>query len=529
MVVAPMKFPLLYRCALLAGFALAPVSSFAAGVTIITHGLNGNVDDWIIPMAERIPNHPNFPGASFSCYEIRFVSAGQGFRVTNEWIGGVAPMESDSGEILIKLDWRQLANNSHSTYEVAEMVVPQLLNPDFVPELSGHALAEWPLHLVGHSRGGSLVCEMSRLLGLQGVWVDHVTTLDPHPLNNDGFMDIFYTVVDATAVTYENVLFADNYFQELDFLIYGKDVPGAYVRELTSLENGYGGIGGAHSDVHLWYHGTLDLATPTTDSAATIGGAIRNDWWTAFEARGTNAGFFYSRIGGGDRLSSAQPVPSRARRIRDGMNQRWDFGAGTADNRTTLESNNGAWPNLIDLHVPGPAEVSLGDIISIQGYFQYGLMPGGMAELRIYLDADRNPLNGHAAELAVLAVPSTGIDQVTSFTEEIATGGHGLASGEYLVAGRISDGEESRWLYARDPVMLSAPSMPPVVAAVEWTHAGFVLSIEASDGATVVLEASPDFKAWLPLATNVMTDAGWVYVDETAPEANEKFYRAVAE
>jgi hypothetical protein len=370
---------------------------------------------------------------------------------------------------------------------------------------------------------------MSRLLGLQGVWVDHVTTLDPHPLNNDGFMDIFYTVVDATAVTYENVLFADNYFQELDFLIYGKDVPGAYVRELTSLDNGYGGIGGAHSDVHLWYHGTLDLATPTTDSGAMIGGAMRDDWWTAFEARGTNAGFFYSRIGGGDRLSSAQPVPSLARRIRDGMNQRWDFGAGAVDNRTTLESNNGEWPNLIDLRVLGSAEVSLGDAVSVQGFLQYGPLPGAMADFRIFLDDDRNPLNGDAAELAVLPVPSTGIDQVTSLTEEFATDGHALAPGEYLVAGRVSDGEQSRWLYAREPIMLKPPSMPPVLMVVEWTPAGFILNIEATDGETVVLEASSDFKAWLPLATNVMTDAGWMYVDETAPGAKERFYRAAAE
>ena len=163
-----------------------------AGVTIITHGLNSDVDDWVIAMADRVPNYPVFPGTNFSCYEIYFISSNSVYVPTWRRLGGSAPQNTDSGEILIKLDWRQLANNSYSTFQVASSVAPVIMQAGFISEWPGHALAELPLHLIGHSRGGSLICELSKILGNNGVWVDHLTTLDPHPLNNDGFSDFPY-------------------------------------------------------------------------------------------------------------------------------------------------------------------------------------------------------------------------------------------------------------------------------------------------------------------------------------------------
>src|SRR5438093_4519756 len=197
----------------------------AAGVTLITHGLNGNVDDWVISMADRMTSYPRFSGGRYTCYELYFALSGPDYILSWKRLGGDAPPDTGSGEIFIKLDWRQLANDDHSTYDVAAAVVPRLLQTNFIAELNGHALAELPLHLIGHSRGGSLVCQISGLLGTNGVWVDHLTTLDPHPLNNDGFADFpFFTVVDAPARTYENVLFHDNYYQTLNLFFYGEAV-----------------------------------------------------------------------------------------------------------------------------------------------------------------------------------------------------------------------------------------------------------------------------------------------------------------
>src|SRR5206468_7373545 len=230
---------------------------------------------------------------NFTCYELYFILTNSNYALTWRRLGGSAPPATDSGEILIKLDWRQLANDSYSTYQVASAVVPRLLQPNFIPEMNGHALAELPLHLIGHSRGGSLVCQLSRLLGTNGVWLDHLTTLDPHPLNNDGFSDFPYTVVDAPAHTYENVLFHDNYYQTLNLFFYGEAVSGAYVRQLTNLDGGYDGIAASHSDVHLWYHGTVDWRLPADDTVAKITSAERQTWWTPYESDGVIAGFYY--------------------------------------------------------------------------------------------------------------------------------------------------------------------------------------------------------------------------------------------
>jgi len=273
--------PLRYDHKIFVLFALLSVQeseSRAAGTTLITHGFSGNVTDWIIPMAQKISEYYRFPGTNFSCYEIYFVRDGQGNYVpTQERIGGVPPNSAESGEIIVKLDWSQLAGGvfsgaPYSTTEIAPAFSSALLSTNFIPELGGRALVELPLHLIGHSRGGSMMCEITRLLGAQGIWVDHLTTLDPHPLNNDGFDDTLISfTVDGPARVYANVLFADDYYQQ-NWSLFGVDpsgepLAGAYNRYLSNLAGGYSQ---SHSDVHLWYHGTIDLLTPASDTQANI-------------------------------------------------------------------------------------------------------------------------------------------------------------------------------------------------------------------------------------------------------------------
>src|ERR1043165_5548722 len=64
------------------------ISASHAGVTIITHGLNGNVDGWITGMANNIPKYPGFSGTNFSCYQMSFSNSGGGYLLTAARVAG---------------------------------------------------------------------------------------------------------------------------------------------------------------------------------------------------------------------------------------------------------------------------------------------------------------------------------------------------------------------------------------------------------------------------------------------------------
>lgn len=272
-------------------------------------------------------------------------------------------------------------------------------NPRFVSEMGGRPLVELPIHLVGHSRGGSLVCEVSRLLGQRGVWVDHVTTLDAHPLNNDGFeaLDwLFYSAVDAPARAYETVLFADSYYQDSHLVVNGMPVPGSFWRRQTTLNGGYVNVKtGSHSDVHLWYHGTIDWRTPAHDSEAWITTDERYNWWTESETFGFLAGYTYSLIGRSDRLSTVRPNGSNSSSVRQGFNQQWDLSAGLGDNRYSVGGIGGDWPNPIRLNITSTNTVRQGDTSSAFVYYQWARPTSEHLSVELFADEDLNPLNGN--------------------------------------------------------------------------------------------------------------------------------------
>ncbi len=160
----------------------------------------------------------------------------------------------------------------------------------------------------------------------------------------------------------------------MDSFTYGEPVAGAYNRHLTSLTGAYNNN---HSNVHVWYHGTIDQGTPASyydvdcGHTITITETMRQNWWNNYESRGTRAGFYCSLLLGGDRLSSAQPAGAGTARIRDGYNQWWDFGAGTSNNRTALPSNNGNWPNVIKLNLTGTNLMVYGQSNAVTLYIQW--------------------------------------------------------------------------------------------------------------------------------------------------------------
>ena len=518
------------RLLLLLLLAGAAPSGLATGVTLITHGFNANADDWVRIMANNIPNYDLFPGTNYTIYKITLTADGN-----YQWsrTNGSAPTLTDSGQIIIKLDWRQMAgiifppSGGSSTYDVAQIASRALQQTNAISELGGHALAEFPLHLAGHSRGGSLINELSRILGTNGLWVDHLTTLDPHPLNNDGNDDWLFTTTDASASnTFANVLFRDNCWQRLGGTLTvpnGELASGAYNRELTSLTNGYDS---SHSDVHLWYHGTVDWRTPTSDGSASITATQRTNWWEVYENRGVVAGFNYSLIGGADRLSPDQPLGPGFPAIQDGYNQYWDFGLGTSGNRAALPANNGNWPNLIKLNRIGTNAVLQGQSTSVKYYYQWAQPGTTNATVSFYIDDDFNPLNTNQKLLKQISVPGTGAGYVSYAAVSLTFDPTNATAGCHALYASITGGGRTRYLYAPELVQVLPSLQPPTLDIAEVSALRFCIGVNGVPGQTIVLQDSTNLQAWLPLATNTLATSRWLYTNSPSASPGQRFYRA---
>ena len=493
----------------------------AGGVTVITHGFNSNVTDWVIPMAEKVEEYPGIPGTTDSCYKISITRNGSGqYVATATFLDGTPPLLTDSGEIVVKLDWSTLSSDGTSTTTIAETAVSALLSTNLIPEMGGRPLAELPLHLIGHSRGGSVITEMARLLGAQGIWVDQVTTLDPRPVTQFG---------DASVTSWANVLFADNFWQNMGdglFVPNGQSVFGAYNRKLLNLSGGYSS---SHSDVHLWYHGTIDLATPTSDTQANITASQRSAWWTSTEMSGAAAGFFYSLIGGGDRLSNLEPAGAGNGRIKDGFNKNWDLGGGVAANRTALPANAGLWPNAIRFDLINMSTIPAGESFDVALYHQEGASGAGEIELGIFLDADFNPYNGNEIEVDQETLSRTGTSVVSLNTVNAPLDAASVAPGSYAVCARLNDGVRTRYLYAPEILVVTPSLLPPSINGASLTFSDGVMSfnVEAFPGQNVSIEASNDLVNWVLVQSHIFTGTTWEFVDADAGNFARRFYRAI--
>jgi len=403
------------------------------GVTLITHGHNTDTTGWISTMADAVADRVVGDPAVYTLY-IKDNDDDE----EPDWHNLIAKDPAltydtvDSGEAIIKIDWSDMTDGlfdfDTSTLDVGYYAADWLAASEF---------AEAPIHLIGHSRGGSVVSATAKRLAEKGIWIDQLTTLDPHPISGD-----------AGVFAWDTVRFADNYWRTGDYPD-GQPVSGAYDRELNDdvFDGGWFsdvGYSGGHSDVHLWYHGTIDITGPVDDGTESLSSDVADEWYDPeYDMPGPReqVGYHYSRIAGGDRSELGGWHPSAASRV-------------------YMPRSGTQWANLAaPLELPGPLTVQQGDGIPIA----YRYQSAAACDISFGFDADRNPYNASAPDyLAATALPATSdgtaFDNGLAETQDIDTST--LSPGMYYPVARISVGGLTRYAYSSQQVVIEPPPVP---------------------------------------------------------------------
>jgi hypothetical protein len=430
-----------------------------AGVTIIVHGWNpnGNQPAWMTPMANAIITRSGGVGQVGTITVTGTV--GNLTATCSNWNFNLA--SATSGEIVIIVNWTAVSN--HLTTGVTAQSVAAVIAPKIYQGQNGQpALSELPIHLIGHSRGGGMVFEIARLLGLQGIEVEHVTALDPHPLTVSDPQGVAPPIgpgqtIDTPIQIYENILFADNYYQNITYPT-GQYLTGAYNRLWTYLPGGYHNETGYtynilgtnynfsdHLNILLAYQGSINLTTPVTNGEATMNTTERA-WFNTYENSGQNTGFVYSRNIAGNRKSN--DTPNSADAVVAGYNN--DANLGGSGARQSLTWTNAVWPNIISVTgAMNMVPLIVGNSYSMGGSDQVVLsMPmrtyANNVTVSIYLDNDRNPFNG-----SFLQTSSTYSN--TGNTINVIGGSFqptDLMDNDYYILVGITDGTHNRYIYA---------------------------------------------------------------------------------
>lgn len=432
-------------------FFVQPVRG--AGVTIITHGYNSDTKTWVATMANAIASQAG--GASQ--YTLTLANLGGECSELGDPINiqvksftrdpsSQNPNTTLNGEIIVKVDWSDFDSGACDTGQGATVPTAYAANVLAAVMLSSnpagdgsisHPLTELPMHLIGHSRGGSLLAETARLLGQNGIWVDQLTTLDPHPMN------CLLGCDDAADSVSANILFADNYWRanwQVD--PNGEHIDGAYEGDLNGIVSTIGGIPPvyAHSQVHAYYHGTIDLNAANDGAGINIQPSWYNTLATPPRPARDAAGFRYSRIVGGGRPSSGLGLY-----------------AGTA-HREPVTRTGTQWPNVGDVKINDPRfsddipVFTIGDVLGIA--YRYQNHDSGVS-VDVYLDADQNPYNNNSTHIAQCGHPASSASIPSGQCNWNTTGAQ---PGTYYLYARITDDTHVRYAYAPKQIVLQRPA-----------------------------------------------------------------------
>ncbi|MBN2561793.1 MAG: DNRLRE domain-containing protein, partial [Phycisphaerae bacterium] len=286
----------------------AHIVSFAVrsfGTTIITHGYepSGTLPAWTLTMAQAIR-----------------LRAGLGRVLVYDRDTGVFELEQpsdDAGEAVLVFDWAAESNKEYHGYSEAAG------DALFAALMMGGQSASFSLdhlHFIGHGRGSVVNSEAVERLLASGVSVEQVSTLDPVDAGWSAVADDYDvnpTLGNVGFVTWSDVDWADNYFSYDDdgeaIVLSGRPLDGAYDVNLTGRGDA---TGINHTEVHAWYHGTVDLEAADDGSGADI----LEDWYGGLYYRSRDEdGYNQSRIVNEPRgAASGSPTPIAFSFERDG-------------------------------------------------------------------------------------------------------------------------------------------------------------------------------------------------------------------
>ncbi len=402
-----------------------------AGVTFVTHGyqLTGNFPAWVPSMVEAIAQRAGPVGTASTT--MRMTVNDDGRFAGLQRLSSTHANSTTRAETVISLDWADASNNfqSASPFEAyvnswdaaRESLVPFLTS---LPA-SGAAspFAEVPIHLIGHSRGAAVVDDLAEQLGRYGIWVDHVTYLDAHPL--DGSPGDLDDADDTPISSYANVLFSDSFFRNLNVSI--TNPVGEFVASSANFNlNAVAGM--VHTTVHTFYHGTIQPSA----TAVTGGNSIQSSWYTSPRS---DIGFRFSRLGGGDRTSPAVSAGLLA-----------SLGGSAVRPEAPRDATVAQWPNVANLRLGANRVLNQNATSTLSFAFADR---DSTSNLRVFLDNDDNPYNGTVKEVTSKTLPST-----TFGTDSVSIDGVGLAPGTYYVGTEVNDGGRRRFAYAQDQVTM---------------------------------------------------------------------------
>lgn len=308
----------------LAAIALAgPVAAAVETTTVISHGFAASGKGaWAERMATAILARAGGDGAVY-----RYT--GETGVLTRDLDGGG---NGSSANIVVIFNWVEDSEfidegpNWNYAHAAGDAMQAMLRDAAYAEPGAGPSdlVSGRVVHFIGHSRGAIVNSEAIRRLALAGLPIDQMTSLDAHPVN--GTLDARYDLNwgDPLPVRWSNVAWADTIwradgggiFNGLDFD--GIPIANTFNLQLSESVLNCCAYSFSHSDVHLWYFGTIDLSPNPSNGEQTITNTMRSTWWPGGFAV---TGFHRSAIGGGERPAipaGVDPDPASAPLLENG-------------------------------------------------------------------------------------------------------------------------------------------------------------------------------------------------------------------